>query len=99
MNQKVLLRLLERLGYRATAVADGREALAMLEQAPFDVLITDVQMPVMDGHELAREVRRREGNGAHLRDPRHDRRGHERRPRAMPRKRHGRLPEQAGQPR
>lgn len=55
---------LETLGHRVTAVANGKEALRMLEKfaregVPFQVMITDLGMPDMDGHQLSREVKRR----------------------------------------
>ncbi|MAU00890.1 MAG: hybrid sensor histidine kinase/response regulator [Anaerolineaceae bacterium] len=49
INQKVALRMLERLGYRADVVANGKEAIDSLERQPYDVILMDVQMPEMDG--------------------------------------------------
>ena len=49
INQIVLQRMLERLGYRADIVSDGQEVLAALEQRPYDVVLMDIQMPNLDG--------------------------------------------------
>ena len=49
VNQKVALRILERLGYRADVAGNGLEVLAALERQPYDVILMDVQMPEMDG--------------------------------------------------
>ncbi len=59
VNQKVILRLLERLGYRADIAGNGLETLAALERQPYDVVLLDVQMPEMDGIETARTIKAR----------------------------------------
>ena len=50
-------RVLTKNGYSVTAVADGREALAAMEHGYFDLIISDVMMPVMDGYEFVRALR------------------------------------------
>ena len=54
-----LSRLLRRAGYEIEATASGFEALIMASGAPFDVLVTDLELPRMRGQELARRLRAR----------------------------------------
>jgi CheY-like chemotaxis protein/HPt (histidine-containing phosphotransfer) domain-containing protein len=68
MNQKVALRLLEQLGYRADVAGNGREALEALERRPYDVVLMDVQMPELDGLDATRQICERwpEENRPHI---------------------------------
>ena len=64
VNQKVVQRLLAHLGYRADVVANGIEVLDALERQNYDVVLMDVQMPLMDGLETTQRLRKRFGAGA-----------------------------------
>jgi CheY-like chemotaxis protein len=59
INQKVALKILERLGYRADVAANGLEVLRALERQAYDVVLMDAQMPEMDGLEAARQIHER----------------------------------------
>src|ERR1019366_6339730 len=66
INQKVAVRILERMGIRADVAANGREVVEMMRILPYDVIFMDCQMPEMNGYEAATEIRRREGSGRHI---------------------------------
>ncbi|KAA3660033.1 MAG: response regulator [Chloroflexi bacterium] len=59
INQLVATRLLQRLGYRIDVVGDGQEALYALERQAYDVVLMDIQMPVMDGVTATKQIRHR----------------------------------------
>ena len=60
VNQLVAVRTLERAGYKVTVANNGQEALDLIDRESFDVVLMDVQMPVMGGIEATRAIRARE---------------------------------------
>jgi signal transduction histidine kinase/CheY-like chemotaxis protein len=65
VNRLVAVHVLERLGFRAHVVNDGREALQALSTQRYDAVLMDCQMPDIDGYEATRELRRRENGSRH----------------------------------
>ena len=57
VNQVVALRMLDRLGYGAHAVANGREVIDALQRSNYDLVLMDCHMPQMDGYEASRAIR------------------------------------------
>jgi signal transduction histidine kinase/CheY-like chemotaxis protein len=65
VNRLVAVHVLERCGFRAHVVNDGREALQALSTQTYDAVLMDCQMPNIDGYEATRELRRRESGARH----------------------------------
>ena len=101
VNQQVASGMLVAFGCQVRVVENGQLALEVLEEEPYDLVLMDCMMPVLDGFEATAEWRRRSTPGAGRSRPAaglhrgSDRQRDDRRPRALPESRHGRLRRQA----
>jgi two-component system, sensor histidine kinase and response regulator len=66
VNQKVALRMLERLDYQVHVVADGSAAVAAWQSGSFDLILMDCQMPKLDGYEASKAIRKLEEGTRHI---------------------------------
>ena len=65
-NQTLAIRLLEKMGHQVTLAVNGREAVELVQKSEFDLVLMDIQMPVMGGVEAMRKIREWEaGNARH----------------------------------
>ena len=66
VNQRVAVRLVEKMGYRTAVVGNGREAIQAFLKDPFDLILMDCQMPEVDGFTATAEIRRLEPPGSRV---------------------------------
>jgi CheY-like chemotaxis protein len=58
INRKLLIKILERKGFKSIEASNGVEALEILKKEPIDIVLLDIVMPVMNGLELLQELRK-----------------------------------------
>ena len=73
VNQRLISRLLEKMGHIVTIVGNGQMALRLSAEQEFDLVVMDMQMPIMDGVEATEEIRARRKNRAAPANRRDDR--------------------------
>lgn len=60
VNQRVMARVLKKLGYRPDVASDGRRALELFAEGSYALVVMDCEMPILNGYDTAREIRKRE---------------------------------------
>ncbi|AFY68831.1 PAS/PAC sensor hybrid histidine kinase [Thalassoporum mexicanum PCC 7367] len=65
VNQKVALKMLEKLGYKADVAQNGQQVLQLMARTNYDLILMDCQMPLLDGYATTQEIRNREGENRH----------------------------------
>ncbi|MFB3763973.1 MAG: response regulator [Methanotrichaceae archaeon] len=65
VNRKILLLMLSRLGYTADTATNGKEAIEALERQSYDLVLMDLQMPILDGLRAARIIRENSADKEH----------------------------------
>ncbi len=67
VNQKIAVRMLEKRGWEVKAASNGKQVLELLDKEDFDLILMDAQMPVLDGFEATKMIRKREeASGGHI---------------------------------
>lgn len=64
VNQDLIRAILSKIGYNPVVVSDGKEAVEAFRKNPFDLVFTDIQMPIMDGYQAIKEMRKLSDDGA-----------------------------------